>query len=91
MQVCPGLNYVCPNEGCGHCSDMKTEDDLRKHLTRECKFVAAVCENCELPLTLNETHNCVDALKTALAIQKSLNGELMKENEQLKAGGLPKA
>ena len=65
------MNYVCPNVGCGHCADMRTKEELRKHLKDECKLSFAVCVKCELPFTQNEVHDCVKALKRALSLAQN--------------------
>jgi hypothetical protein len=82
--VCPGLNYTCPNEGCGLNKNLLSEDDLRKHFFKDCKFTMSACKNCELLSSLSEKHDCVIALKQALALSKKQNLELQQEIEKLK-------
>jgi hypothetical protein len=77
---CAGLNYTCPNEGCNFSQNMQTLEDLTKHIMA-CNFTQSVCDLCELQIDKQEEHNCINELKIALAMQRTLMDELRAEND----------
>ena len=76
IKECTGLNYTCPMEGCNHNKDLTTDLDLAIHLKKQCKFIKEICENCELEIDKSESHDCVQALKLALAYSRSETEEI---------------
>ena len=60
---------------------MATEQDLRKHLTT-CQFGAKKCDTCKQ--TLNEPHNCVQALLRAMEEKDAIIATQKKEINRLK-------